>query len=158
MTGADGCRLLLPVRAATVPEPDLPPFEEPENAPPLPVTRGREPSGPERQVSYDPATDTWELAVDPNYGGSRTFPDGLVYEERTREVYRIRADDPLSARAESSWDIALSRAGWQVAISTRSVVTASATEFLTDNHIVAWEGGAEVFARSWQGRIPRTSA
>jgi len=157
-TRDEGCRLLLPVRGQAVPEPGLPDFGEPENAPPLPVAQGPAPAGPERQVRYDPETGSWELVVDPNYGGSCTYPDGLVYEERSREVYRIRADDPLSARAESTWDIALSRAGWRVEIATRSVVTASAAEFVTDNQVVAREGDTEVFSRSWQARVPRTSA
>lgn len=44
----------------------------------------------------------WTLEVDPNYGGSRTYPDGLRYEESARETYRIRRDDPLSASAVSN--------------------------------------------------------
>jgi hypothetical protein len=151
--------LLLPVRAAAGPgpEPALPEFDEPEQAAPLPYVPGP-PGERERQVTYDPQTGTWELVVDPNYGGTRTYPDGLVYEERVREAYRIRADDPLSARAESTWDIGLSRGDWRVEISTRSVVTASATHFTTDNQVIARESGAEVFSRSWRADIPRTSA
>jgi hypothetical protein len=157
-TGDGGCILRLPARVAAVPEPELADFAEPENAPPLQVTQGPAPSGPERHVSYDPETGTWELSVDPNYGGSRTFPDGLVYEERTREVYRIREDDPLSARAESTWEIGTGRGDWRVDLSTRSVVTASATHFRTENRITAREGGIEVFSRSWETHVPRTSA
>jgi putative CocE/NonD family hydrolase len=157
-TGDDAdCSLLLPVREPASPEPVLADFNEPEQAAPLPFVPGPA-SGPERQVRYDPQTDTWELVVDPNYGGTRTYPDGLVYEERVREAYLIRADDPLSARAESTWDVALSRGDWRVEISTRSVVTASATHFVTDNQVIAREGGTEAFSRSWHAEIPRTSA
>ena len=30
---------------------------------------------PERLVTHDVATGEWILEVDPNYGGSRTYPD-----------------------------------------------------------------------------------
>jgi hypothetical protein len=86
------------------------PFEEPEQAPPLAVTYDRpaEPT-PERLVTHDVAKGEWTLEVDPNYGGSRTYPDGLRYEESARETYRIRADDPLSARRVGVDDPAAAR-------------------------------------------------
>jgi uncharacterized protein len=152
--------LALPVRSAAG-DVSPPPFEEPENAAPLAVRTISAPAGPaapERMVSHDVATGTWELSVDPDYGGSRLFPDGLAYEEQTREVYRIREDDPLSASAESTWQTRISRGDWCVRTGTRSIVRATKTHFVAENTVTAWEGEREVFTRTWTAEIARTSA
>ena len=50
------------------------------------------------RVTHDVETGEWTLDVDPGYGGGRVYPDGLVFTEDARETYRIRQDDPTSAR------------------------------------------------------------
>jgi hypothetical protein len=51
-------------------------FEEPEQAPALLVTYDLPATPwPERLVTHDVATGEWTLEVDPNYRGSRTYPD-----------------------------------------------------------------------------------
>ncbi|MFE2034435.1 CocE/NonD family hydrolase [Streptomyces scopuliridis] len=135
-------------------------FEEPEQAPPLPVTVDP-PAGPraaERVVRHDVATGEWTLEVDPNYGGSRTYPDGLRYEESARETYRIRGDDPLSAVAESRWTIRLRRPdGWDAEITTRTELRATATEFVMESGLEARANGETVAKRGWHRTTPRTS-
>ena len=153
--------LLLPVRdtrgTRTKSEPVR--FEEPEQAPPLPVTydipdRPR----PERLVTHDVAAGEWTLEVDPRYGGSRTFPDGLRYEENARETYRIRSDDPLSASAVSAWTIRLARGGeWDAEIVARTELRATAAEFVMDSHLEARANGETVVERAWHRTTPRTS-
>ncbi|MCW2912632.1 MAG: peptidase [Actinomycetia bacterium] len=149
--------VVLPVRDAGG-DLEPPPFEEPENATPLQVTTVSARTRPERQVIHDVETGTWELRVDPDYGGSRIFPDGLTYQEEALDVFRIRQDDPLSARAESTWRTQISRDGWCVRVETRSIVSATKTHFLTENTLTASEGEREVFARTWTAEVPRTSA
>lgn len=137
-------------------------FEEPEQAEPLPVTV--DPADPdtaarERVVTQDVGSGEWFLDVDPGYGGSRVFPDGLRYDETTREGYAIRSDDPLSARTHSHWTIRLRRPDrdWDVRVTTRSEITADADTFVTVNHVLAEENEEPVFERTWQRRIPRTA-
>ncbi|MCX4703444.1 CocE/NonD family hydrolase [Streptomyces sp. NBC_01373] len=152
--------VLLPVREAV----DGPPirFEEPEQAPPLAVTYDRpaDPS-PERLVTHDVAKGEWTLEVDPNYGGSRTYPDGLRYEESARETYRIRSDDPLSARAVSEWHIRLRRgedgADWAAEIMVRTELRATAADFIMDSRVEARANGETVAKRAWHRTTPRTS-
>ncbi|AZS86628.1 CocE/NonD family hydrolase [Streptomyces griseoviridis] len=149
--------LLLPVR-----EPGAEPairFEEPEQAPPLAVTYDApaEPR-PERLVTRDVATGEWVLDVDPNYGGSRTYPDGLRYEESARETYRIRSDDPLSASAVSEWTIRLRRGeDGDAEVRTRTQLRATATEFIMDSRLEARANGETVAERTWHRTTPRTS-
>ncbi|MFE4967055.1 CocE/NonD family hydrolase [Streptomyces sp. NPDC056660] len=149
--------VLLPVRAA-VEEPPIV-FEEPEQAPPLPVTYDRpaEPR-PERLVTHDVAAGEWALEVDPNYGGSRTYPDGLRYEESARETYRVRGDDPLSASAVSQWRIRLRRGDdYDAEIMTRTELRATAADFVMDSRIEARANGETVAKRSWHHTSARTS-
>ncbi|WP_445529854.1 CocE/NonD family hydrolase [Streptomyces cyslabdanicus] len=149
--------LLLPVREPGD-EPEIR-FEEPEQAPPLPVTYDApaEPR-PERLVTHDVANGEWTLEVDPNYGGSRTYPDGLRYEESARETYRIRHDDPLSARAVSEWHIRLRRGDdWDAEIMARTELRVTAADFVMDSRIEARANGETVATRAWHHTTPRTS-
>ena len=148
-------RLRLPVRTGN----DLTParFDVPESAPPLPVRSAAVDTSRERTVRYDVATGTWEIETEPNYGGSRTYPDGLVYEETGHDGYRITEGDPLSARAESTWDITMTRGDWSVRIHTHSTISATREHFLTTNEIHC-ETDGEPTTYSWSAELPRTSA
>ncbi|AJW77904.1 hypothetical protein [Clavibacter michiganensis] len=120
---------------------------------------------PERSVSHDVATGEWTLDVDPGYGGSRIYPDGLVFTESSRETYRITEGDPTSAVAESRWAIGLEKPGWRARLETTSRVTADAGAFRVVNTLRAWarDGGPgtpEVLVadRVFDDLVPRTSA
>ncbi|GAA2237014.1 CocE/NonD family hydrolase [Kitasatospora cystarginea] len=154
--------LALPVRRTAADTGKAPiAFESPEQAGGLAV-HITEPlvARPERQVVHDVATGEWRLEVDPGYGGSRTYPDGLVYDEHAVEAYRILSDDPLSAETRTDWTIRLERPdlGWDVTVRARSQITCDATHFTTHSHLSALEGGSVVFERDWEQRIPRTAS
>lgn len=146
-------------------------FGEPEQAPPLPVEY-RENDGQlvdpkfvarsQRSVTHDVDTGQWVLDVDPGYGGSRRYPDGLVFTEYSRETYTISEGDPLSGSARSAWSIGLANEGWSARLETESVLGADAANFLLRNSVTAWatvgEGQEQLVAeREWTESIPRTS-
>ncbi|MFH9953361.1 CocE/NonD family hydrolase [Streptomyces roseolus] len=156
-----GSSLTLPVRAHTD---DAISFEEPEQSPPLGVSSPKpletsEEARPERLVLRDVAKGEWTLQVDPKYGGTRVYPDGLEYTEDAVETYTIAEDDPLSARTRSEWHIRLHRpeTAWDVTVDTRSEITCDAGVFHTSDEVVCKEGGEVVFHRTWEKRIPRTA-
>lgn len=155
-------QLTLPVldgAALTGPEPT---FEEPEQAPPLDVQPG--PTGdrgapvPEREVRYEPDSDTWVLTVDPRYGGSRTYPDGLTYAERALESYAITGNDPLSAVATTHWVTELARDAWSVRIETQTRISCTATDFLLKSVVRTHLVGEPHHERTTSAALPRTSA
>ncbi|WP_405681281.1 CocE/NonD family hydrolase [Streptomyces sp. NBC_01238] len=156
---ADGSFVELPVRRHT--EDPAIRFEEPEQSAPLgvvhPVTLDEQ--RPERLVVRDVAKGEWRLEVDPRYGGTRVYPDGLEFTEDALETYTIQEDDPLSARTRSDWAIRLHRPemAWDVRIETRSEISADDTDFITSNEVVCKDGGEVVFHRTWEKRIPRTA-
>ncbi|MFC9130748.1 CocE/NonD family hydrolase [Streptomyces sp. NPDC057099] len=149
--------VLLPVREAA--DEVTVRFEEPEQAVPMAVTYDSPPDPrPERLVTHDIAKGEWTLDVDPGYGGSRTYPDGLRYEESARETYTIRTDDSLSARAVSEWRIRLRRGDdWDAEIMARTELRATAAEFIMDSRIEARGNGETVAERAWHRTTPRTS-
>ncbi|NJC23281.1 hypothetical protein BJ994_002357 [Arthrobacter pigmenti] len=117
----------------------------------------------QRSVRHDVQTGEWVLDVDPGYGGSRRYPDGLDFSEHSRETYRIRQGQPLSAEATSAWAITLANDGWRAHLETTSTVRASDTHFIVTNHLQAYATTADtreelVAERTWHDEIPRTSA
>ncbi len=148
---------LVPAEAEPVSFPDA------EHARPLAITRpdDAEDPRPARVVSYDVARDETTLVVDPGYGGTRHYPDGLVFLEAAEERYAIREGDPTSPRAESRWTLRLSTDTWAAEIETRSVVTGDATTFRIENQVRAVavrDGVRELVAdRVFDDRLPRTS-
>ncbi|WPO72089.1 CocE/NonD family hydrolase [Streptomyces sp. KN37] len=154
-----GSTLELPVRAGGL-DPTIT-FEPPEQAEPLgvayPATLDEE--RPERLVVRDVAKGEWRLEVDPRYGGTRVYPDGLEFTEDALETYTIHENDPLSARTRSDWTIRLHRPelGWDVSVETHSEITCDAADFLTSDEVICRHGDEVVFHRTWERRIRRTA-
>jgi putative CocE/NonD family hydrolase len=162
-----GSFLELPVRAREADSGIA--FEEPEQSGPPGVTRAVAADGwspatldeprPERLVVRDVAKGEWRLEVDPRYGGTRVYPDGLECTEDVLDTYTIDEKDPLSARTRSDWSIRLHRPelAWDATVRTRSEVTCDGTDFVTSDEVVCTDGGEVVFHRTWEKRIPRTA-
>lgn len=94
----------------------------------------------------------------PQLRGSRTYPDGLRYEESARETYRIQGHDPLSANAVSEWRIRLRRGDDHDAeIMARTELRATAADFVMDSRVEARANGETVAKRAWHRTTPRTS-
>ncbi|MFF9016181.1 CocE/NonD family hydrolase [Streptomyces sp. NPDC014870] len=151
--------LTLPVRRRTTT--DAVEWQPPEQSEPLGVVTPAtlEEPRPERLVVRDVAKGEWRLEVDPRYGGTRVYPDGLEFTEDALETYTITENDPLSAHTHSTWTIRLHRPdlSWDVTIDSRSEITCDADAFLTSNEVVCKEGGEVLFHRTWEKSIPRTA-
>ncbi|WP_084351029.1 CocE/NonD family hydrolase [Millisia brevis] len=127
------------VRLPTIPDGLPVTFDSPEQARPLaavPVPTPDRPNGP-RAVTFDVATGRTRLVVDPEYGGSRRYPDGLLWLESTEESYDIVEGDPLSPRADARWSYDIDGDGWGARITTGSSITCAPGEFVIDNRVHA---------------------
>jgi uncharacterized protein len=138
-------------------------FEPAEHARPIDV-RPVPPAQPivSRLVEYDVAAGRTTLRVDPHYGGSRYYPDGLTFLESTQENYVVQEGDPSSPLAESRWTISLTHPdGWAAEIETHLEITSDADEFSVRSEVLAYatQDGerAQVAARRLDERVPRTS-
>ncbi|MEW2547883.1 CocE/NonD family hydrolase [Streptomyces sp. NPDC047002] len=156
----EGSGLDLPVRTRSAADRPLG-FPPPEQSAPLEVVypQSAAPPRPERLVTRDVAEGVWRLEVDPRYGGTRVYPDGLEFTEDALETYTIQESDPLSAKAVSRWTVRLHRPAlsWDTRIETRSETSCDAEHFTTVNEVVCREGEEVVFRRTWEKHIPRTA-
>ena len=157
-TGASA--LELPVRPARVEDSSLRAFEPPEAAPGPKETELR-PARFRRAVEHDLATGeivhAAGLAGDDLRESRRVRLDDLDLEYGQAMWRRLRIDpgDPLSARAEHRARTEFARDGWRVTTETRMKVSATATDFVLEAEMVAFEGEAKVFERKWDYKIPR---
>ena len=69
--------------------------------------------------------------------------------------YRIRDDDPLSARAETEWCETTVRGAVEARTALHATLRATATSFEIQASLDAFESDALVCRREWQETIPR---
>jgi hypothetical protein len=150
---AAGSRLDLPVRAPRAEDAELPAFGPPEGAAPLAREVLR---APDRQYSvrHDVVGATFEL-VDRSDAGWVRLPGGLEYDNVSTSTFTIAEGDPLSAHQRCDHAILLARGDWRTRVVTTSTLSADAESFHTTNTVEAYEGEAQVFARTWRCTIPR---
>lgn len=139
-------------------------FGPPQHARPIEITvpDGAAPPRPPRVIRHDIATQETTIEVDPGYGGTRAYPDGLQFLESAREVFTIREGDPTSPRTESHWSLRLHGAGWVGEVQTSTVIGCTADDFVVDCSVraTAVVDGVEqlAFERTYRDVVPRTSA
>jgi hypothetical protein len=133
---------------------NLPPFAEPEAAPPLARTF-LEPPVMSRTASRDQISGTATFEVRDDTGLYRIDSTGLDYRLSSHDRFTVAANDPLSARAEVTFEMSQGRGDWQVRATTRTVLTATATEFCVHATMDAWEGEERVVSRHWNVTVPR---
>jgi hypothetical protein len=155
-TGASA--LELPVRPPHPHDERLPPFAAAEGAP-LPAYTELRPMRVERAVEREGTdvvyTVTSEGGAFRAGGPGRLEAIDLELEESSVRRYRIRDDDPLSARAEVLQRMGLRRGAWAVRVESRASFRATRESFELRARLEAFEGGGLVGARSWQYSIPR---
>lgn len=147
-------RLTLPVRPADPADAALPAFPEPEGAAPLRKT-ALTPPVVARRAAQDQVTGLATLAVTDDTGTYRIEDTGLEYRLASQEDYAIDPKDPLSARADIVFTMEQGRGEWRTRAVTRTVLQATATEFVITATLDAWEGDARVASREWSDRVPR---
>jgi hypothetical protein len=155
-TGAS--RLELPVRPPRADD-RLRPFEAAETGPPAPYVE-RRPAHEERRLERDADGAVVCTVVREGGGVGQAGPGRLAeidldVEQTSRRRYRIRDDDPLSARVEVMERVSLARGGWRVGVETHAECSATRDAFRLRARLVAREGGRVVRERRWESDVPR---
>ena len=146
--------LAVPVRTPRRQDDHLRPFGPPQSAPPLAVTRLREPR-PAQTVWRDPATGSVRYAMSRDFSGAQRMPSGLEYHDHDPVTLTIREGDPLSARVRCERRIDIRRPGWDTRIELRAEMTADAADYLVSSTIDAYEGDTRIHTRTFTCRVPR---
>lgn len=150
----ENSRFTLPARRARATDDALRPFGPPERPRPEP-RRMIEPEHHNWLVHRDLASDISTLEVI-NDAGVHHLPEiDLTVENRVTEWYASRGDDFTSLRGEVRSTRSLERGDWRVETRTRTVLTASETQFRVQADLDAYEGDKRAYCRSWDRLIDR---
>ena len=149
------CELNIPVRDSDQSDEELPPFPEPEAAPPLRKTVLSEPSN---KITVTENIETGEVIrrvwIDE---GVIVYDDyqGWTVASTHDEIYAIHPDDPCSAVCGITWTENFSRGDWEVSSQTQTFVTSTPTHFYLEAKLQAWEGEDLVHEQSWEETFER---
>lgn len=152
MAGASA--LELPVRPPRAEDAELRPFEPAESAPPLRKTFVR-PTESSIEIRKNIRNGRTEVARYTDDGLIRVEDFAWEYGARARRLYSISADDPLSAEVQIHWNKEYGREDFCISLDARTHMRVTATEFLLDGKLDAYEEGQQVFSQEWNCRIPR---
>jgi predicted acyl esterase len=152
--GGAGSKLSLPVRPPREEDASLPPFPEPEIAPPQEVETQRSASRT-YTVQHDVVQNRFRLVDGRDGGSKRIVVNGLEQETVGTNTYSIVEGDPLSAEVRCERLMRVGRGSWQVTMETTSTMTADEETFFITNVLEAYEGDVRVFARTWDHQIAR---
>jgi hypothetical protein len=106
-------------------------------------------------VTYDLITGETLLASREDHGHYTIDHIGLETEHAKTEQFRIRDDDPASATIDIANTRRVGRGAWRTRTETRTVMRATATEFIVDATLDAYEGESRILSRTWQVRHKR---
>ncbi|MGX9354524.1 CocE/NonD family hydrolase [Roseobacteraceae bacterium S113] len=129
-------------------------FEPPEHAPGWAhdVLRASSYSR-KREMDYASGESTLRVFID--NGENRDRAHGLETGSWSEELWRIRADDPLSARCDIRWEQVLRRDDWTVRTQTHSAMWSDAETFFFEAEIKAFEGDTLVFEKTIKDAVAR---
>jgi putative CocE/NonD family hydrolase len=152
--------LELPIRKPRPEDAQLAAFAEPEAAPASQYTPLRTGSFA-RTVSRDLTSNemTYTTFVEGGdcgtAGVARVDAINLEVGQSLLKRFTIRDGDPLSARAEVELSSELRRGEWSARIAVRTAFRATKKEFDLEASLVAHDGEARVFSRTWSRSVPR---
>ena len=150
---AGPARLVLPIPPVGAEDPGR--LAAPPRAPKPANTRVLRPAKNERRVVSDQAGRTTSLEIRDDYGALVYADHGMMNAGLKRERYTIAWDDPLSATADYAWTHELGRDDWQVRSETATRLTCDAGRFHLEARVTAFEGGAQVFEKTWRKSLAR---
>lgn len=115
---------------------------------------------PERLISHDVAKRETFIQVDPMYGGTRIYPDGLHFDEDSVERYWISWDDPTTARTEAEWKIKLSRPDmdWEASLTANTWISCDEDNFYNVSEVECFDKDEKIFSKRWETTIPRVAS
>jgi predicted acyl esterase len=151
---AAGSTLTLPLRLGRSEDAALRPMPAPETAPPAPRTALRE-GRSRREAGVDIATGErfYRAVEEPNL--TRIDAIGTELGSQGDMEFRIRDDDPLSARAVSRRVQTVTRGAIQTRTELATSLSASAEAFRVEAKLEAFEGDDRVCRREWELEVPR---
>src|SRR5262249_60032470 len=105
--------------------------------------------------TYDLICGTMIFTTEEDHGRHTIDAIDFTSDHTKKEVFRIAEDDPVSAMAEIANSRCVGRGDWNVRTETRTVMRATAAEFIVEATLDAYEGEIRILSRNWQVRHRR---
>ena len=118
----------------------------------VPPRRGR------LRIEHDLENEMTKVEVVRSLGARRLEEVDLELGSLGSETYSVSKGDPSTARAEARRTAELRRHDWHISVQTHSVLTAVGDDWRLEAKIEALDGGKWVFGRTWDLRVPRSTA
>jgi len=146
--------LSLPVRKPRPSDDALPPLPPAVSSAPERRTVLRE-GRTERVAGHDNVTgESFYRALD-DMGEARIEAHALEIGSIKRGEYRIRDEEPLSAKAQTHWTQLVGRGAWRTRTETRTTMTATSDTFRIHARLDAYEGEERVWSQNWHRSVKR---
>lgn len=129
-------------------------FEPPEHSVPWDITTHRE-AGFQKTRTYDYADGASVIRVVTDSGHVTDNKHGLTQSSITEEEWRVRPDDPLSAKGTIRWFKTMGRGDWQVGSEVVASLWADHTDWHMQAELKVWEGDDTLFIKEFRKSIPR---
>ncbi|MFC4374503.1 CocE/NonD family hydrolase [Nocardia halotolerans] len=156
--------LTLPQRAPRADDDRLRPFGPPQAAPEAPATH-IEPSAHHWRVERDLETGISTLEIENDQGTIVLDDTDTSIRRATTEWFSFQDNDVTSVRGETRTLRRLEREDWRTEVSTHTVLRCTASEFVIDAQLDAYEFDdprsvprplrRRVYSQNWRRRIPR---
>jgi len=147
----DRSSVALPVRPRADEDELLAPFPEAEHAS---TPAADDESTRARRLLRDLGSGTWRLELEA-VDWTSLHESRLAFGERGTEDWTIVEGDPLSARVDREFRHELRRGSWRVSCTTRTSLSATATDFILQTGLEVFEGDEKVHALERTISIPR---
>jgi hypothetical protein len=110
----------------------------------------------ERTVTRDVSANEVIYTVLRDEGRSIIDEIGVETGFEKKVIYRIKPDDPTSARVDLREAFVLRHhQGWDTFVEAQAALSSTERDFLVEASLKAFDGGKPFFAKSWLERIPR---
>jgi len=147
-------RLELPVRAARKEDAKLPAFAPAERPTPLSCTVHRA-GWLKEWLDHDLVSGTHVFTTEEDEGRVTIDHIDMTEEHHKLERFTIRVGDPLSATGEISHSHSFGRKGWKTRMDTWTRMTSTASDFILEGRLDAYEGEKRLLSRNWHVSRPR---
>ena len=103
------------------------------------------------------ACGTRQLILCDDLGETRNPHNGMESGATVHQMFSIHPDNPLSAKAETTWVYTHRRGDWHTRVQSENTMTASGQNFRLVRKIVVYEGSLVVLKKEWDEFVPRDS-
>jgi len=150
------CSLTLPTRPESAADDQLPRFNGPESAPPQRAQALEDPDYT-RLVEKDETNGDTRMTVIDNHGMTKLTRLNWDHGSTSRHYSSINDSDPNSARLHAHWSTHHRRTDFDmdVRVETYSTLTSTATEFIVEAKLEAFESESMVYSNNWNRRYRR---